>query len=148
MAVKRGEFHSLGLVLGYHYAGSAAVVDDGSEVPMDELVSYHGSARPGARLPHRWLDDGSSLYDHLGRGFTLLRLDARVDTDPVTAAAGASGVPLTVVDAVDLPDAEAYGAPLLLIRPDQHVAWRGTDPGGAAAALDVARGARVPAHRS
>ncbi len=27
---------------------------------------------PGARLPHWWLPDGSSLYDHLGPGFTLL----------------------------------------------------------------------------
>ncbi len=147
LAVKRGEFHSLGLMLGHHYAGSPAVVDDGSEVPPDELVTYHGSARPGARLPHRWLPDGSSLYDHLGRGFTLLRLAGRGDNVPVVAAARASGVPLTVLDAPDLPDAAAYGAPLLLVRPDQHVAWRGSEPAEAAAALDVVRGARVPAHR-
>jgi 2-polyprenyl-6-methoxyphenol hydroxylase-like FAD-dependent oxidoreductase len=153
VAVKRGEFHSLGLVLGYHYADSPAVVDDGSAVPPDELIDYHGSARPGARLPHRWLPDGSSLYDHLGRGFTLLRLDARADPDPVRAAAASAGVPLRVLDGAGLrggalPDAEAYDAPLLLVRPDQHVAWRGDDPAAAAAALDVARGVRVPAHRS
>jgi hypothetical protein len=57
-----------------------------------------------------------------------------------------------VLDAPALPDAEAYGAPLLLVRPDQHVAWRGSSPAGAAAALDAARGAaattRVPAHHS
>ncbi len=104
VAVKRGEFHSLGLVLGYHYADSPAVVDDGSPVPPDELIDYHGSARPGARLPHRWFGDGSSLYDHLGRGFTLLRLDPRVDPGPVRAAAAASGVPLHVLDAPGLPD--------------------------------------------
>lgn len=155
VAVKRGEFHSLGLVLGYHYADSPAVVDDGSAVPPDDLITYHGSARPGARLPHRWLPDGSSLYDHLGRGFTLLRLDARADAEPVRAAAASSGVPLRVLDGgdlpgADLPDAQAYGAPLLLVRPDQHVAWRGDDPAAAVAALDVARGVRgtrVPAHR-
>jgi 2-polyprenyl-6-methoxyphenol hydroxylase-like FAD-dependent oxidoreductase len=140
LAVKRGEFHSLGLVLGHHYAGSPAVVDDGSPVPPDSLVDYHGSARPGARLPHRWWGDGSSLYDHLGRGFTLLRLDARADADPVIAAAGSAGVPLRVLDAPDLPDAQAYGAPLLLVRPDQHVAWRGSSPAQAAAALQVACG--------
>jgi hypothetical protein len=146
LAVKRGEFHSLGLVLGYHYAGSPVVVDDGSEVPIDALVDYHGSARPGARLPHRWLPDGSSLYDHLGRGFTLLRLDDRLDTGPVADVARAAGVPVTVLDAPDLPDAESYGAPLLLVRPDQHVAWRGSEPADAAAALDIARGTtRAPA---
>ncbi|MCD2194709.1 FAD-dependent monooxygenase [Actinomycetospora endophytica] len=146
VSVKRGEFHSLGLVLGYHYAGSPVVVDDGSPVPPDALVDYHGSARPGARLPHRWRPDGSSLYDHLGRGFTLLRLDGRSDVTPVVDEADAAGVPLRVLDAPDLPDAEAYGAPLLLVRPDQHVAWRGSEPAAAAAALATARGAsRAPA---
>ena len=151
--MKRGEFHSLGLVLGHHYADSPAVVDDGSPVPPDSLTEYHGSARPGARLPHRWWGDGSSLYDHLGRGFTLLRLDPRVDVGAAVAAARAAGVPLRVLDAPDLRDAHAYGAPLLLVRPDQHVAWRGSSATRAAAALDVARGvvgtsrARVPAAR-
>lgn len=134
VGVKRGEFHSLGLVLGYHYAGSPVIVDDGSPVPPDSLTGYHGSARPGARLPHRWLPDGSSLYDHLGTGFTLLRLDPRADAVPVTGAARAAGVPLDVLDA-EVGDAEAYGAPLLLVRPDQHVAWRGDDPTAAADAL-------------
>lgn len=132
LEVKRGEFHSLGLVLGYHYAGSPAVVDDGSEVPAHEPSTYHGSARPGARLPHRWLPDGTSLYDHLGAGFTLLRFDAQVDVEPVRAAADRLGIPFEVLD---LTDPGGYGAPLLLVRPDQHVAWRGTRAADAAAAL-------------
>jgi 2-polyprenyl-6-methoxyphenol hydroxylase-like FAD-dependent oxidoreductase len=135
---KRGEFHSLGLVLGYHYADSPVVVDDGSPVPPHEPLRYHGSARPGTRLPHRWMPDGSSLYDHLGPGFALLRLDPAVDVTPFRAAAERTGVPLTVLD---LPAAGEYGATLLLIRPDQHVAWRGDDAVAAAAVLDTARGA-------
>jgi hypothetical protein len=141
LASKRGEFHSLGLVLGYHYAGSPIVVDDGSAVPAHEPQRYHGSARPGTRLPHRWLPDGSSLYDHLGTGFTLLRLDPALDAGPFRAAAARTGLPLAVVDLPELPDAAGYGAPLLLVRPDQHVAWRGTDSATAAAVLDIARGA-------
>jgi hypothetical protein len=67
-------------VLGYHYAGSPAVVDDGSAVPDHDPLTYHGSARPGARLPHVWLADGSSLYDHLSpAGLTLLRRDPLLD---------------------------------------------------------------------
>jgi hypothetical protein len=51
-----------------------------------------------------------------------------------------------VLDAADVPDAEAYGAPLLLVRPDQHVAWRGSEPAAAAAALEVACGHQRAAH--
>jgi 2-polyprenyl-6-methoxyphenol hydroxylase-like FAD-dependent oxidoreductase len=139
LEAKRGEFHSLGLVLGYHYAGSPVVVDDGSPVPAHEPLRYHGSARPGARLPHRWLPDGSSLFDHLGPGFTVLRLDPAVDVTPFRIAADGTGTPLTVLDLPGLPHAADYGAALLLVRPDQHVAWRGDH--AAAAALDTARGA-------
>jgi 2-polyprenyl-6-methoxyphenol hydroxylase-like FAD-dependent oxidoreductase len=137
LRAKRGEFHSLGLVLGYHYAGSPAVVDDGSPVPPHEPLTYHGSARPGARLPHRWLPDGTSLFDHLGAGFTLLRLDAHTDVDPVRSTAHRLGIPFTVLDLPALTDAGRYGAPLLLVRPDQHVAWRGTNADDGAAALST-----------
>lgn len=139
---KRGEFHSLGLVLGYHYAGSPVVVDDGSPVPEHVPLDYHGSARPGARLPHRWLDDGSSLFDHLGPAFTLLRLDPTVDVACFRAAAARSGVPLTVLDPPGM-SPTAYGAPLLLVRPDQHVAWRGSDDTVADQVLDAARGVGI-----
>ncbi len=38
-----------------------------------------------------------------------------------------------------------YEAPLALVRPDQHVAWRGAaTPGDVAAVLDVVRGAALP----
>jgi hypothetical protein len=49
-------------------------------------------------------------------------------------------VPLTVLD---VPQArEIYGADLALIRPDQHVAWRGNaPPGNAVAVIDRVRGA-------
>lgn len=141
LAAKRVEFHSLGLVLGYHYAGSPVIVDDGSPVPKHEPLTYHGSARPGARLPHRWLPDGSSLYDHLGPGFTLLRLDGTADATPFVREAEKRRVPLTVLDPHGVADPDSYRARLLLARPDQHVAWRGDDAGGAAAVLDTVLGA-------
>lgn len=119
-------------------------------LPRGGRRRLRGPARRAGHLPRLGPPRGAatppaSLYDHLGRGFTLLRLAGRADTGPVTAAARASGVPLTVLDAPDLPDAAAYGAPLLLVRPDQHVAWRGSETAEAAAALDVVRGADVVA---
>lgn len=123
-AAKDREFHSLGLVLGYAYDPSPVIVDDGTPAsPAGQ--DYTPTARPGARLPHRWLRDGTSLYDGLGDGLTLLRLRDDGDTGPFVAATAARGVPLRVLDLRgQVPDGD-YGAALLLVRPDQHVAWRG-----------------------
>lgn len=122
--VKDAEFHSLGLVLGYDYPDSPVVVPDGRPVPPPELATYTPSAHPGARLPHAWLADGTSLYDRLGDGFTLLRLAPHADAGPLSAAAEGAGVPLAVVDLPEL--RMLHGADLVLVRPDQHVAWRGS----------------------
>jgi len=52
-------------------------------------------------------------------------------------------VPLTMLD-VEAPDAQAlYRRNLVLVRPDQHVAWRGDDePADAMDLIDLVRGAR------
>jgi hypothetical protein len=98
-------------------------------VPRQELTTYRPSAHPGARLPHAWLPDGRSLYDLLGEGFTLLRLARNADADPLADAAARRGLPLRIVDLSGLPALRGrYGADLVLVRPDQHVAWRGTSP--------------------
>jgi len=108
-----------GFSFGYHYADSPLVVggEDHAEITMGD---YQGQAQPGFRLPHVWLDDGRSALDVLGPGFTLLRTDPRVGVTPWTWAARELGIPLVVVDAPG-----RYPAPLLLVRPDQHVAWMG-----------------------
>lgn len=108
--------------------------------------SYHGLSFPGARLPHSWLPDGRSLYDLLGDGLTLLLLagDREPDRAAFAKEAAARGVPLTTVDLTGLVPRERYGAPMLLIRPDQHIAWRGADGTQAGDVLDVVRGASPP----
>lgn len=138
LRVKAGEFYSEGLVLGYHYADSPIVVDDGSPVPPHTPREYHGSGRPGARLPHAWLPGDRSVYDTLGEGLTLLRL-APEPVAPFEEAARALGVPFAVVDLADAGLAGRYGASLVLVRPDQHVAWRG-EGGDPSAILRTALG--------
>ncbi|MEV5050208.1 FAD-dependent monooxygenase [Arthrobacter sp. LAR12-1-1.1] len=151
LAVKQSEFDSLGLVLGYGYGSSPLVVPDGRPVPAEDPVSYVPSASPGSLLPHTWLDETTSLYDLLGTGFTLL-----VDRDSMgggtagqayaaaQAAAAVRGIPLAVVgvgpDHHGTAMATHWQAAAVLVRPDQHVAWRGTDPVKAAAAIGVAAG--------
>ncbi len=140
-AVKDREFHSLGIVLGYQYDASPVIVDDGTP-PLPEGQAYSPTARPGARLPHLWLPDGASLYDRLGNGLSLLRLRDDADVVPFIESATARRVPLTVVELRGQTLEGFYGAPLLLVRPDQHVAWRGTsvDRPAAEAVIDQVRG--------
>ena len=55
------------------------------------------------------------------------------------------GIPLRVVDLVHLPRLRTlYAADLVLLRPDQHVAWRGTDVDDPEALLRSVLGATEP----
>jgi 2-polyprenyl-6-methoxyphenol hydroxylase-like FAD-dependent oxidoreductase len=139
---KRAEFYSLGLVLGYSYAGSPVIQpgpgSSGPSGPGRDVTSYTPDTRPGSRLPHHWLPDGSSLYDRLGPGFTLV--GAGLDRHPGAAAlarrARRRGIPLALTEA---PAAYPWPGEFLLVRPDQHIAWRAADP----ADLDLEAAARL-----
>ncbi len=80
---------------------------------------------PGCLAPHLWLADGSSLYDHFGAGYSLLiTLGDNFNAGAFNDAAKAAGVPLTVLAQLDERLPALYQARFVLIRPDQHVAWR------------------------
>ena len=148
LQVKDSEFHSLGLVLGYQYAASPIVTGDGTPVPVEDSIHYTPSAHPGCLLPHVWMRDGRSIYDLLGPEFTLMVLPGvRVDSTAVELAADRHGIPLTTLrlaagDLESTPQElhDRWAADLLLIRPDQHVAWRGQTATEAALALSRAAG--------
>ena len=128
------EYASIGVQLGARYDGSPIIAGNGAP-PADDYVNYTPSSVPGGRAPHYWLGQGrgygDSLFDHLGLGFTLLRLGDRApDGASMQEAAQRRGVPLKVLA---VPQAEArdlYGCDLALVRPDQYVAWRGNAPPG------------------
>ena len=121
------EFDTLGVVLGYRYGSSPVIVGDGTPAPAHDFINYVPTARPGSLAPHAWLHDGSSLYDHFGAGFTLLATGDAPEDELARAstAARAAGVPLTVLRPREGAIADLYRARLSLVRPDQHVAWRG-----------------------
>jgi 2-polyprenyl-6-methoxyphenol hydroxylase-like FAD-dependent oxidoreductase len=125
-AAKLREFNTLGVVKGYRYDASTSIVDDGTPAHPHDFLNLVPNARPGSLAPHAWLHDGSSLYDHFGQGFTLLALPDASETDLESArvAARAAGVPLKVIRPREPALPELYGARYVLIRPDQHVAWR------------------------
>lgn len=126
---KTAEFHSLGLVLGTGYTRAAR-----AQAP--DVSTYRPAAVAGARLPHHRQDDGGSLYDLLGCGFTVFGSDA--DTAAFESAALSRQVPLTVVTDDCL--GPVRHPPVVLVRPDQVIAWAGgpCDPKGAAEVLQAA----------
>ncbi|HLI22846.1 MAG TPA: FAD-dependent monooxygenase, partial [Stellaceae bacterium] len=142
----------VGVHLGYIYDPSPIVVPDGTAKPADDTVGYRPTSFPGARAPHVWLAPGNSILDLFGNGFVLLDFAGR-PTAALEEAAARRGVPLTV-ERIRSPEAAAlYERPLVLVRPDGHVAWRGDAvPDDALALIDTVRGAgpliaarRVPA---
>jgi len=78
---------------------------------------------------------------------TLLVLDAPAGSwQPLVQAASKADVPLDVLDLRPRDLRQRYGAGLLLVRPDQHVAWSADAlPADPAAIIDRIRGARYDA---
>ena len=147
---KPKNFQSLGISLGYRYENSPVMVSDGTPPTPYETSRYIPTAKPGHRAPHAWLSDGTALFDHFGRAFTLLVLGPReVECSRLEHAAGACGVPLTVLRRSEPELRELYQANLVLIRPDQHVGWRSdTEPEDPSAVLDILCGAVNSAERN
>ncbi len=117
----RAEFNIPGITFGGRYDGSPAIVSDGTVPPPERATEYVASACPGGRPPHLWMPDGRSLYDLFGfewplRAFKPTRLALQC---------------LKVVQLENAQARELYGADLVLVRPDQMVAWRGNSDAAA-----------------
>jgi hypothetical protein len=102
---------------GFQYTeGALCPGDDHDPEPVHDFAP---AGRVGTRVPHRWLDEARtrSTLDLGGPGWALL-----VAGDPQPWERAADGVPVHRLDADFLPAGTA-----LLLRPDDIVAWRGTD---------------------
>jgi 2-polyprenyl-6-methoxyphenol hydroxylase-like FAD-dependent oxidoreductase len=140
---KLREFKTLGVVLGIPYTDSPLVVSDGTKPPGWHFSDYQPSASPGCLAPHLWLAAGDSLYDRFGPGFTVLVTGpgAEGDLERLRSAAAECGLALKILAPGDDRLRHLYGARLVVIRPDQHVAWRGDVlDRSASALLDHIRG--------
>ncbi|MEE1765171.1 FAD-dependent monooxygenase [Streptomyces sp. SP18BB07] len=139
------ENEALGIELGYRYDTSPVVCHEpGGQAPPQTMDEYTPSTWPGARPPSVLLRDGRAIFDLLHAGFTLLRF-ADHDVTALAEAAAERCLPLKIVDVRDPHARTLYERDLVLIRPDQHVAWRGdTPPADPPHVIDRIRGA----HRS
>lgn len=120
------EWQSWGLQMGYRYENSPICVSDGTPPTPDDYSVYLQTARPGSRAPHCWIRPGLSIIDLFGDGFVLLDFGGdSSETRALRQAAAAKGMPLNVHRITSREAQELYKEPLVLVRPDGHVAWRG-----------------------
>lgn len=139
----RLEFNIPGVTFGGRYDGSPAIVSDGTTAPPDEPNHYTPTACPGGRPPHAWLDDGRSLFDLFGPEWTLLVLGSDPpDASAFSVQAHSRGLDLRIVRLPQPAVHALYEAALVLIRPDQIVAWRGASADAAQAVLERVTGQR------
>jgi hypothetical protein len=107
------------------YADSELVCGAGDGRSGAIVPSSH-QARAGHHLSPHTLSTGTNVFTSLGDGFTLIALDADGPAvEGFVAAARSLGMPLKVIrDSLD-GERIAYAARLILVRPDQYVAWSG-----------------------
>ena len=131
----------IGAELGYRYVGSPVIWEEPGG-PEHQFRTYAPTTWPGGRLPHVWLQDGRSVHDVIGDGYTLLRLrSSTADTRGLERAMQARQAPFTVLTIDEDAPRDVYGHDLILVRPDLHVVWRGnTEPGDPAQLAAVATG--------
>ncbi|MBL0422986.1 FAD-dependent monooxygenase [Ramlibacter sp. AW1] len=137
-----GEVHSF----EPNYEGSPVVWPGAGEGRSCSAVGSHRfEARAGHHLAPAVLGTTRNVFEELGHGFTLMAFGA--DPSAVQAfhdAAAKMGLPLTVVSDAFEGEPARYEARLVLVRPDQFVAWAGREPtldaDQAEAVLRLARG--------
>lgn len=120
-------YESLGVEIGYRYESDVICKDD-APFPDDDERNYHPDAYTGQRLPNVFLSDSSAILDHISfDSFTLIVLkENELQIQLITEAAATMLIPLKVVMLNNEPVAKTvYQKNFILVRPDQHIAWRG-----------------------
>jgi 2-polyprenyl-6-methoxyphenol hydroxylase-like FAD-dependent oxidoreductase len=124
----RAEFNIPGFTFGARYDQSPVIAVDPALSPPDTPTAYVPTGKPGGRAPHVWLADGRSLYDAFGFEWTLLCLEQPTPAAaPFAVAAAKAGIELKVLHCDHEEARDLYESDLVLIRPDQIVAWRRTE---------------------
>lgn len=122
-----GENKDIGIEMDNRYKSTVIIPSESGEEPPWTTSRYTPSTWPGSRSPHVFLSDGTPIFDHFGKDWTLLSFSKEPLGQPfLLDSASRCEIPLThVCLAEEVLAKKLYEKPLVLIRPDQHVAWRG-----------------------
>ncbi|MQA79840.1 MAG: 2-polyprenyl-6-methoxyphenol hydroxylase [Streptosporangiales bacterium] len=120
------QLDNLGIHFGYRYDTSPVVWHEADPSAWDwgRIVP---TTWPGGRAPSVRLADGSPLFDRLGAGFTLVDSSGAGAGKGVVDTARHRAMPVTYLP-LDVAVREVWERELVLVRPDHHVAWRGSEP--------------------
>ncbi len=111
-----------------HYEGSGVVWDSEGRTSSAK-GSHRFDARPGHHLAPALLPSGRNVFEDLGPGFSLLAFGASAEAvQAFRDAAAEKSLPLSVVEAEGTGEHLRYGAKMVLVRPDQFVAWTSDEP--------------------
>lgn len=153
IAFKKYEFDAHGVEMNQRYKSSATVTEGQMEpaFELDAELHYQPTTWPGARIPHCWIYDQAgkkhSTLDLTGKGrFTILTGISGEGWAAAAAKAGkALGIDIATVvigprrtfidhEGEWARAREVGDSGCVLVRPDQHVAWRAeemvADPAG------------------
>lgn len=110
-----------------NYEGSPIVWSHAADQGVCSAKGAHTfKAQPGHHLAPALLPSGENVFELLGSGYTLLAIGVPDRTvDAFRAAAAAQNLPLSVVVALPVGEVLRYESALILVRPDEFVAWVG-----------------------
>ena len=143
LATHDAENLSLGIELDVRYDTSPVVVPDGSPAPPWDPRHFVPTLRPGHRAPNIVLGEQDTLFDRFGPAFTLVdALHDKRQSCGLLSEAAQVGLPIEHLRLTDPALAGLYQHRLVLIRPDLHIAWSGTDASDAVRIIARMRGMR------
>jgi 2-polyprenyl-6-methoxyphenol hydroxylase-like FAD-dependent oxidoreductase len=125
------EFNIPGITFGARYDGSPILPQNDVGKITDSANEYKQSPIPGGRAPHFWLSETESIYDKFGFNWTLIRFRPISDSaDTIIEESKNRGLDLKILNIENQEIKKFYDANLIVIRPDQIVAWRGNTSEG------------------
>jgi len=124
LAEEMHQIDNIGVHFGQRYAGSPVVWHEDGAAPSWNWHRIVPTTWPGGRAPAVRLADGTELFDHFGTGFTLVDTSDAGTGDSLVEEARARGIPMAYLPIRDAAVRACWERDLVLVRPDQHVAWR------------------------
>ncbi|MES2189758.1 MAG: FAD-dependent monooxygenase [Pseudomonadota bacterium] len=107
-----------------NYEGSPVVWPVDGHAACSAKGSHRFEARAGHHLAPAALASGGNVFESLGTGFSLLAIGVPQTTvERFRAAAAEQKLPLTICVAEPEGEVLRYDAALVLVRPDEFVAW-------------------------